>query len=87
MGSWNARDDLAEERCFGGTGPCQATRRDYIIAYPGFVKVNATVSQELTPRVSGFVSFDNLTNNQAFEPNNSLTVLGRISTVGLRLHY
>jgi outer membrane receptor protein involved in Fe transport len=87
VGGWSGFDDLAEERCFGGTGPCQANFRDYMIGYPGFVKVNATVSRELTPLLSGFISVDNLTNNQAFEPNNSLTVLGRVSTLGLRLHY
>jgi outer membrane receptor protein involved in Fe transport len=87
VGSWSYYDLLAEYRCFGGTGPCQPTFRDYITAYPGFVRANATVSQEITPLVSGFVSVENLTNNQAFELVNSTPAFGRISVVGFRLRY
>jgi vitamin B12 transporter len=84
VGSWNDYDYLAEFRCFGGTGPCRATLRDYVMAYPGFVKLNATLFQQLTRELSGFISVDNLTDNNAFELYNRNAVMGRISTVGFR---
>jgi outer membrane receptor protein involved in Fe transport len=87
VGSWTNYDDVGEFRCFGGTGPCQPSSRDYLISYPGFAKVNATITEQVTPLVSGFVSVDNLTNNQASEITNSSAAIGRITTVGLRFHY
>ena len=60
----NTFDLLAYFRCLGGTQPCRndtfALDNSYV-ADPGFVKMNATVAQQLTPLVSGFVSVDNLT--------------------------
>ncbi len=87
VGSWRNYDVLAEYRCFGGTGPCRPTSRDYLMWYPHFVKVNATVSQQITAFVSGFVSVDNITNRDAHEVDNSWPVMGRITTVGVRLAY
>jgi outer membrane receptor protein involved in Fe transport len=87
VGSWRNYDALAEFRCFGGTGPCQPTFRDYIVDYSGFVKLNTSIVQEVTPTVSGFISVDNLTNRQAFESSNLRPVVGRITTAGLRLRY
>lgn len=86
VGSWNYYDFLAEFRCFAGTGPCPPTSRDFIVHYPGFAKLNATVSQDITHDLSGFLSVDNLTNNQAHEFFNGIPVMGRITTVGLRFH-
>lgn len=87
VGSFRQTDFLALFRCFGGTGPCQATSRDYIVAYPGFLKVNAGVWQQITPFLSGFVSIDNLTNNYAYELFNIGPVTGRMTTVGLRFRF
>jgi outer membrane receptor protein involved in Fe transport len=87
VGSFRQYDDLARFRCFGGTGPCQPASRDYIVEFPGFVKVNATLSQKITPQVGGFVSVDNLTDNAAFEFNGPNPVTGRITTFGLQLTY
>jgi outer membrane receptor protein involved in Fe transport len=87
VGSWTYYDFLAEFSCFGGTGPCQATFRDYLVAYPRFVKVNATISHEFTSLVSGFVSVENLSNNHAFEIFNGAPAVGRTSIVGLRFRY
>jgi outer membrane receptor protein involved in Fe transport len=87
VGSWDDYDYFAMFSCFGGTGPCRATSRDYLIAYPGFAKVNASVFQQLTPFLSGFVSVDNLTNNDAFEYNDLYPVMGRATSVGLRIQY
>jgi outer membrane receptor protein involved in Fe transport len=87
VGSWTNYDWLAQSRCFGGTGPCEPTFRDYIVAYPSFARVNASVFQQITPRVSGFISADNLTNNKAYEMDNFGPVMGRITTVGAKWQY
>ena len=88
-GSWSQYDYVAEYACFGGTGPCRPGPgfRSYIIEYPSLVKVNATLSQQINPLVSGFVSVDNLTNNEDFEASNLNPVMGRTTTVGIRLQY
>jgi outer membrane receptor protein involved in Fe transport len=87
VGSWNNYNYVAFYSCFGGKGPCQPTSRGYIGAYPGFIKLNAGMSQQITRFASGFVSVDNLTNNQAFEASDLAPVIGRITTVGLQLRY
>jgi outer membrane receptor protein involved in Fe transport len=87
VGGWTAYDILALERCFGGTGPCQSSFRGYHTAYPGFVKLSATISQQFTRQVVAFVSVDNLNNNEAYEVQNSVPVMGRITTLGFRMHY
>jgi outer membrane receptor protein involved in Fe transport len=86
VGSWNYYDLLAQFRCLGGTGPCPSTSRGFIVRYPGFAKANVTISQEITRVLSGFLSVDNLTNNQAHEFFNAIPVMGRTTTVGLKLH-
>ncbi len=88
VGAWHGYDLIALFSCFAGTGPCQPGPglRNYIVPLPGFVKVNASVSQELTRFMSGFVSVDNLGNNTAHEFFPGAAVIGRISTVGLQFH-
>jgi outer membrane receptor protein involved in Fe transport len=87
VGSWTGYDDVAQFRCLGGTGPCRPTLRDYHMAYPALVKMNASVSQQLTPSLSGFASVDNLTNNDDHENTNLSPVMGRSTIIGLRLQY
>jgi outer membrane receptor protein involved in Fe transport len=87
VGSFRETDLVALFRCFAGTGPCQPTSRGYLVDFPGFVKVNAGISQQITPMVSGFFAADNLTNSHAHELSSTSTVTGRITTIGLRLHY
>jgi outer membrane receptor protein involved in Fe transport len=87
VGSFSQYDLLAQYVCFTGSGPCHPSNRDYIISYPGFVKVNATVSQQVTRLVTAFVTVDNLTNNEAYEYWNFQPVLGRTTTAGLQVHY
>jgi outer membrane receptor protein involved in Fe transport len=87
VGSYNNYDSFAQARCAGGTGPCQAAFRDYIVAYPSFAKANATITQQITPLWSGVVSVDNLTNNMAYEGDNSAPVMGRVTTVAVRFQY
>ena len=87
VGSWTYYDFLAEYRCFGGTGPCRPTLRDYLMEYPGFAKVNASASQQITPAVSAFLSMENVGNNNAFEFFNLSPVIGRTTTIGFRVQY
>jgi outer membrane receptor protein involved in Fe transport len=80
-------DYLAMFRCFGGTGPCQLSLRDYWITYPAFAKLNLTMSQAIRPGVTIFGSVDNLTNNTADESWNIVPAQGRVSLLGLRLSH
>lgn len=87
VGSRANYDYLALFRCFGGTGACRPTFRDYQIEYPGFVKLNLSLFQRITPIFSGILSIDNLTNNQTDEVSNELPRRGRSVTAGLRVQY
>jgi outer membrane receptor protein involved in Fe transport len=87
LGSYRSFDGLGQFRCFGGTGPCQATFRDYLITYPGFVKLNAAVTQRVGQQVSLSFSVSNLTNNLAAEGGNTNPVMGRVTMVGLQFVY
>lgn len=87
LGGFRQYDFLGLFRCFGGTGPCQAVNRDYIIEYPGFVKLNANVSQRISSVISGVVAVGNLTNNKSYELSNLNPVMGRITTIGLQFNY
>ena len=87
VGSWTYYDNIELFRCFGGTGPCGEGFRDYQVRYPGFVKLNLGASQQITSVFTGFVSVDNLTNNDAYEGNNLGPVRGRTTTAGFRIQY
>ena len=87
LGSWTNTDYLALIRCLGGTGPCQATERGFLVRFPALQKINANVVQQLTKTVAGFVNVDNLTNNTKHEVDNTGPVMGRTTSVGVRLEY
>jgi outer membrane receptor protein involved in Fe transport len=87
VGSWNNYSDESLFRCIGGTGPCQPTNRDYIVAYPGFTKLNVAVSHQISRLIEGFILIDNLTNNRAYEATDDNPVMGRVTTAGFRLRY
>jgi outer membrane receptor protein involved in Fe transport len=91
VGTYDAIDDLAYFRCLGGTGPCLNSTytidQHYLVGYPAFFKVNASITQQLTRLFAVFVSVDNLTNNDVHEYLNLNPVMGRLTTVGLRLRY
>jgi len=92
VGSWTEYDQLGYYRCVGGTGECRNPAphpldRSWLLAYPGFVKLNATLTQQITRQLSAFLSVDNLANNEAFELYNLNPVMGRITTVGVRVQY
>jgi outer membrane receptor protein involved in Fe transport len=86
VGSWDTYHLIALYSCFGGTGPCQPSQRDYIAAYPGFAKFNAAIAQSLTPTLSAFLSVENIANNQEYEYADTQPVFGRTTTLGLRFN-
>jgi outer membrane receptor protein involved in Fe transport len=87
VGSWTNYDQLAEDDCFGGKGPCFASTRGYWHLYPAFTKANLSVTQQITAVVSGFVSVTNLTNNEDYEFLNSVPIMGRTTVIGIRVRY
>ena len=90
VGGWTDYDYFAYFSCLGGTGPCRnasfALDRSYVTQYPGFTKANMSVTQQLTPVLAGFITVDNLTNNDAPEFFATYPVMGRITMVGVQLH-
>jgi outer membrane receptor protein involved in Fe transport len=83
VGSFRQTDFVAQFRCFGGSGPCPPDF-NFDTQYPGFAKLNLTVSHQLTRQLSGFVEVDNLTNNTAVDGGNIYPVMGRMTMVGVR---
>jgi outer membrane receptor protein involved in Fe transport len=61
--------------------------RAFLMTYPSFAKVNATVSHRFTSEIEAFLSIDNLTNNEEYEFYNASPVMGRVTTFGLHLSY
>jgi len=86
VGGFRGTDLLAQFRCFGGTGPCHSTSREYIVDYPGFERVTLAVTQRIAPQLDGLLTINNLTNNTAFEGSNLLPVMGRTTMLGLHFH-
>jgi outer membrane receptor protein involved in Fe transport len=84
VGKFRQADILALARCFGGTGPCPST---FNVEYPGFVKLNLAITQQLSREVDGFIAINNLTNKEVYEGSNSIPVMGRTTMVGAHLHY
>ena len=87
VGNFTNYDYIARFACFGGTAACRASGRDYLISYPGFVKVDLSVTRQLTPWLSGFVAVQNVGNNGATEYANTIAVMGRLSMVGMEVEY
>jgi outer membrane receptor protein involved in Fe transport len=93
VGSFRQYDQLALFSCFAGTQSCPASfdetgsTRDFIVTYPGFAKLNVSVTHQIAPQIDGIVSIDNLTNNTAYEGSNILAVRGRLTSVGLEARF
>ena len=87
VGGWRYYNFVTEFACYGGTGPCAASARDYLTLYHGFAKVNLSATQRLTRQLSAFLSIENLTDTEASEGFNTLATMGRMTMAGLRLHY
>jgi len=69
------------------TDPSRSTLRDYWADYPAFTKFNLSLSRVLSHTATAFVSIENVANTNASELTNITPIQGRISMVGLRLHY
>ncbi len=69
------------------TDPSRSTLRDYWAQYPGFTKLNLGVSHVISSSATAFVSIENVANTNANELTNLTPIQGRISMVGLRLHW
>lgn len=87
VGSRTNYDYLALYRCFGGTGSCRTTFRDYLMEYPDFVKMNLSLFRRLTSNLSGVLVVDNLANAQPDEVSNDLPRRGRSIMAGFRAEY
>ncbi len=83
-GSWTEHDWVALFGVFLGGQPYRGSFRDYWITYPGFVKLNLGVSQDLTPRLTGFIDVKNVANRYVYEQSNIYVTSGRTTMVGLR---
>ena len=59
--------------------------RTYWATYPGFAKLNLSVSQGVTDRVRVFLQADNLTNNTVHEVYDLNMNTGRVTMVGVRV--
>ena len=86
VGSYRQTDFLALFSCIGGTGLC-APDFDFTTTFDGFTKINAGLTQRLTRQIEGFLSVENLTNNEAYEGLNTYPVMGRMTMAGLHVSY
>lgn len=95
VGSFRGMDWLLTLRCLASlsTSACPESFlstfsfRDFITDYPGFAKFNASVAHRFSPQLEAFVAIDNLTNNRAFEFDNSSPVVGRTTMFGIEVTY
>lgn len=89
MGGREQYDYLGYYQCLGSTGPCRNDtfdlNRDYIIGYPGFAKVDLALSHRLNDALALFANVENAADNDAYELSNESVVMGRITTIGIRL--
>jgi outer membrane receptor protein involved in Fe transport len=98
VGNWTDYNFLGEFRCLAQLGIGQTTGcpaaflqtfsgRPWLMHYPSLIKGNLRINQRITSVLSAFVSIDNIGDNENYEGNNAGPVFGRITTLGLHLHY
>jgi outer membrane receptor protein involved in Fe transport len=95
VGSFRAMDWVPTLRCFASFSPSDcpssfltsSSYRDFIVRYPAFAKLNASVTHRFNPRFEAFLAIDNLTNQNAFEADNSTPVVGRTTMLGFDVTY
>jgi outer membrane receptor protein involved in Fe transport len=86
IGSWVEWDWFAlTTASFNGT--FTGSFRDYWKTYNGFAKLNLSISQGLTDRVTLFLRSDNLTNKNVAERSNLNVNPGRVSMIGVRARF
>ena len=84
FGSWIGTDYLTLYQYYYGDASYRGSARDYWIGYPSVTKLKVSVSQRLTPVLTGLLQVDNLGNNRRFEDNNLNLPVGRVVEVGIR---
>jgi len=95
VGGFRGTDWMLELRCLAtrSAPACPESylstfsTRSFIVKYPGFAKLNASLTHRFNSELEAFLAIDNLTNNEAFEFDNSSTVVGRTTMVGLTVTY
>jgi outer membrane receptor protein involved in Fe transport len=92
VGSWKITDYLAYYGCVGKATPCKKpgtpAPADYVRENSGFTTVNLSVQQPIVRGLSGFLAVDDATNKGNGRARSSLTPQhGRVTTVGMRMHY
>ncbi len=89
IGSWVYYDMLKLDSTFYGNLPFQGSHglRDYWRTYPGFVKENLTINQQIDRRMSAFLSVENLGDSHAIEQYNTVPIQGRTTMLGFRIKY
>jgi outer membrane receptor protein involved in Fe transport len=94
-GKFRAMDWLATYRCLAASSAPECPEsylntfsfRSFIVDYPGFAKFNLNATHRFNSTLEVFLAIDNLTNNQAFEFDNSSPVIGRTTMLGLEITY
>ena len=103
VGPWTEYDAVKEGTCFsyyfsGDQTHCPPgvaaafnqgnySTRVFLVQYPSLVKGKLSLTQAMSAWASAFISVENIGDNQNYEQSNNNARVGRISTVGLRLHY
>ncbi|HSY82829.1 MAG TPA: TonB-dependent receptor [Gemmatimonadaceae bacterium] len=94
VGSWTDYNYIQMNACNNGVASAcnpsytaTGSTRGFLMPYPALVKGNLSVTQPLNSLVSAFIAIDNIGDDQGYEGSNNGPQVGRISTVGLRLHY
>jgi outer membrane cobalamin receptor len=87
IGPWTNYDAISAYAVITGTVPPQGPLRDYWITYPAVVKLNGSISRQLTGRWSAYVAIDNIAGSHATEYNNITLTSGRSSRLGVELRY
>ena len=86
IGEWTQVDLLAINKDLLGGGTFRGAVRDYWIVYPSVAKVSLGLAQTISAAATAFVHVDNVGNNLRRESSNATLSVGRVTTVGLRLH-
>jgi len=86
-GSWTETDYIALYGYYYGGQSYRGSGRDYWTTYPGFTKVNLSMSQAVTNRLSVFLHSDNVTNKNVYERYNYNPNIGRATIIGVRTRF
>ena len=85
IGAWTSYNNRALYTDYYVNGIFTNPLRTYWKTYAGFAKLNLSVSQGVTGRVSVFLQADNLTNNTVHEVYDLNMNTGRVTMVGVRV--